>query len=72
MNPEIITKIIIGALEEIKSPRFFNTEREFQGKFTSALDRELERRNIFPEKSELVPINKSCKYGGIKPQLILS
>ena len=37
MNSELIIETIIEALKHMDSPRFFKTERGFQGRFACAL-----------------------------------
>jgi hypothetical protein len=43
------TEIVITALKEIVSPRFFLTERGFQGNFAIALNKILGENNIFQD-----------------------
>ncbi len=49
MDSEIIVGIVIGALQEITSPRFYRTERGFQGRFAGALQGMSDRIRIFPK-----------------------
>ncbi len=44
-----IIEIVITALKKINSPRFFKTERGFQGRFAIALHKILSDNNIFQE-----------------------
>ncbi len=67
-------EIIINALKEIKSPRFFNTERGFQGEFKSALGKILLEQNIFPDEAIIEEeYQKSLKFHGIRqrPDLVI-
>ena len=67
-------EIVITALKEINSPRFFKTERGFQGRFTIALYKKLGENNIFPNGTIIEEeYQKSLKLHGIKqrPDLII-
>jgi len=45
----IIIEMVITAFKRIKSPRFFKTERGFQGRLNSVLNRIQEEQHIFPD-----------------------
>lgn len=67
-------EIVITALKEIKSPRFFKTERSFQGEFISALKKILVEENIFAYDTIIEEeYQKSLKLYGIRqrPDLII-
>jgi len=49
MDTESIVEIVVEALKEITSPRFYKTERGFQGRFACALYKVLDERRIFPD-----------------------
>jgi hypothetical protein len=46
---DAIIRIVIQALKEINSARFFKTERGFQGRFACALYKVLDAEKIFPD-----------------------
>ena len=67
-------EIVITALKEIVSPRFFMTERGFQGNFAIALNKILGEHNIFPEGTIIEEeYQKTLKLHGItqRPDLII-
>ena len=49
MDSELIIKVIIEALKHMDSPRFFKTERGFQGRFACALYKIFDAKNIFQD-----------------------
>jgi len=49
MNSELIIETIIEALKHMDSPRFFKTERGFQGRFACALYEIFDAKNIFQD-----------------------
>jgi len=49
MDSELIIKIIIEALKHMDSPRFFKTERGFQGRFACALYKIFDVKKIFQD-----------------------
>jgi len=49
MDSELIVKVIIEALKHMDSPRFFKTERGFQGRFVCALYKIFDAKNIFQD-----------------------
>lgn len=49
MDLRLAIEIIIEALKHMDSPRFFKTERGFQGRFACALYEILNKRQIFPD-----------------------
>ena len=67
-------EIVITALKEIDTPRFFKTERGFQGRFNIALNKILDEQNIFPEGTIIEEeYQKRLKLHGInqRPDLII-
>lgn len=46
---KLIIDSVIEALKQIQSPRFFQTERGFQGRFTCALYKVFDAKNILPD-----------------------
>lgn len=67
-------EIVITALKEINSPRFFKTERGFQGRFAIALYKILGENNIFQDGTIIEEeYQKKLKLHGIKqrPDLII-
>jgi hypothetical protein len=74
MDSEIIIEIVIQALKEINSPRFYKTERGFQGRFACGLYKILEERHIFPDDYEIEEeYQKRLKDHGtrLRPDLII-
>ncbi len=49
MNSELIIETIIEALKHMNSPRFFKTERGFQGRFACALYKIFDAKKIFQD-----------------------
>ncbi len=49
MNSRLIIDIVIKAIKDVDSPRFFKTERGYQGRFACALYKELDEKEIFPD-----------------------
>ena len=49
MNTEQIIKIVVKALKNMDSSRFFKTERGFQGRFACALYEILDAESLFPD-----------------------
>jgi hypothetical protein len=49
MNSELIIETIIEALKHMDSPRFFKTERGFQGRFACALYERFDAKKIFQD-----------------------
>ena len=45
----IIIEMVITALKRINSPRFYKTERGFQGRLTSVLNKIQDEQHIFPD-----------------------
>jgi len=70
----LIIQMVLTSLYEISSPRFFNTERGFQGRFLISFNKQLEERKIFPEGTIIEEeYQKSNKLHGIKqrPDLLV-
>lgn len=49
MDSELIIETIVEALKHMDSPRFFKTERGFQGRFACALYEIFDAKKIFPD-----------------------
>lgn len=49
MNSELIIETVIEVLKHMDSPRFFKTERGFQGRFACALYEIFDAKNIFQD-----------------------
>lgn len=74
MHSKIIMEIVTKALREISSPRFFKTERGFQGRFACALYKILDEKRIFPDDAIIEEeYQKRLKYHGTdqRPDLII-
>ena len=74
MNAELSIKIVTEALKNMDSPRFFKTERGFQGRFACALYEILDGRKIFPDDTIIEQeYQKKIKNHGTKlrPDLIV-
>jgi len=71
---QLIKQMVLTSLYEISSSRFFNTERGFQGRFLIAFNKQLEKREIFPEGTIIEEeYQKSKKLHEIKqrPDLVV-
>jgi len=74
MNSELIIETIIEALKHMDSPRFFKTERGFQGRFACALYKIFDAKNIFQDDTIIEEeYQKRIEHHGTKlrPDLII-
>jgi len=74
MDSELIIKVIIEALKRMDSPRFFKTERGFQGRFACALYEIFDAKNIFQDDTIIEEeYQKRIKPHGtrLRPDLII-
>ena len=53
MNTNAVIEIVIEALKEVNNPRFFKTERGYQGRFACAMYEVMDNKEIFPDDTIL-------------------
>ncbi|MEA2033564.1 MAG: hypothetical protein U9N41_08285 [Euryarchaeota archaeon] len=53
MDTNIVIEIIIEALKKVNNPRFFKTERGYQGRFACAMYEVMDDKGIFPDDAIL-------------------
>lgn len=74
MNPHIFLELVVTAFKTVSTPRFYKTERGFQGRFACALYKVLDARGIFPDDLIIEEeYQKSIKDHGIRlrPDLLI-